>query len=137
MRRQYSWLWMIVLMQISTPMMAEGGPMDEIMLGLSEEMTRIGAGIWAEEFSTIALAAEAIAEHPLPPLMQRLKLLADLGSNSSQFMAADKALKAAALEVVAAAKQEDLEAVLNRYQVVQQHCVDCHSWYRNSIQPQN
>lgn len=137
MRQRYSWLWVIVLMQASFPVMAERGSLDEIMLGLSEEMTRIGDGIWREEFSVIALAAEAIAGHPLPPLMQRLKLLSDLGSNSSQFIAADKALKAAALEVVAAAKQEDLSAVLNRYQVVQQRCVDCHNWYRNSIQSHN
>ncbi len=105
--------------------------MAEVMQGLGENMARINEGIWREEFVAVGLAAEGIAEHPLPPLLQRLELLAALGTDASQFMKADKALQAAALALKEAAGKRRMGEVMSAYQVLQQRCVACHTWYRD------
>jgi cytochrome c556 len=117
-------------MILAAPVVAGEGPMNRMMQGLSENMARINEGIWREDFEAIAGAAEAIAEHPLPPLLQRLELLAQLGTDSSRFMKADKEMQGAALALKEAAGGRQVAEVVSRYQLLQQHCVECHSWYR-------
>jgi len=115
---------------------AVDGAMGQIMKGLGENMARIGDGIWREDFTVVATGALGIAEHPLPPLWDRLELLAGLGTDATQFMKADEELKAAAMALKEAAGQQRIEEVMSSYQVLQQRCVACHTWYRDVIQKQ-
>lgn len=110
--------------------------MEKMMLELSANMARINEGIWRDEFAEVALAAEGIAEHPLPPLLQRLELLAELGADASRFMDADKEMKAAAMQIRQAAEERRIDEVISRYQVLQQRCVACHAWYRDPSRAQ-
>lgn len=116
---------------------AGDGAMEEVMQRMAEEMTRISHGLWREDYSTVAEAAGNLVKHPMPPLLERLALLAQLGSDATQFMKADQALQSAAMELKAAAKQRRLDEVTVRYQTVQQRCVDCHSWYRKRAATRN
>lgn len=121
----------MTLLVLAAPASAGGDVMNKMMQGLGEEMARISEGIWREEFVTIAGAAQAIAEHPLPPLLQRLALLAQLGTAAPRFMAADDEMKEAALVLKVAADGQRIDEVVSRYQQLQQRCVACHSWYRH------
>ncbi len=135
MRQRLEWLVVTALLMTPVRVAAGDGPMEKMMQELSVNMARINEGIWREAFDEVAQGAEGIAEHPMPPLLQRLELLAELGTDASRFMKADKALKAAAVAVTEAAARRDLGEVLSRYQVLQQNCVACHTWYRKSAAP--
>ncbi|MFO7592516.1 MAG: hypothetical protein R6X15_00535 [Pseudomonadota bacterium] len=113
-----------------SPCVAASDAMKEIMLDLSDGMTQINAGIWREDYQGVAAGAASIAEHPMPPFLQRIKLLAELGGDSSAFMRADDAMREAALDLKKAAMSERTDEVLVNYKVLHQRCVDCHSWYR-------
>lgn len=134
MRYHFRWIGLTVLLLSPAVSAAGNEAMGAIMQDLSRQMVRISEGIWHEDYPRVAQAAEAIVEHPLPPLMERLELLARMGTKASRFMQADEALQAAALALKEAAGQQDMEKVMQHYQVVQQRCVSCHSWYRNSEQ---
>lgn len=112
---------------------AEGGPMRPIMEDMETNMARIAAGIWRESYGEVAQAASQIADHPMPPLLDRLALLAKLGSGAPRFMDADDAMKASALALKAAAEAGQLEQVLSHQQALQKQCVSCHSWYRTHL----
>lgn len=131
MGQRLEWLIVTALLLVPLHAAAGDGPMEKMMQELSVNMARINEGLWREAFSEVAQAAEGIAEHPMPPLLQRLELLTELGTDAPRFMEADKALKAAAVAVTEAATRRDLGEVLSRYQVLQQRCITCHTWYRD------
>lgn len=111
--------------------------MQRIMQGMGEDMAQIADGIWREEYDKVAVAAERIAEHPMPSFLERLALLGRLGSDAPQFMKADEKVQAAALALKEAAGERSIEPVLNRYQALQQNCVSCHNWYRSVAEKQD
>lgn len=127
------WVVGVVMAMWASPNMAANDAMKQIMLGLSEAMTRINAGIWREDFQKVAVGAESIADHPMPPLLQRLKLLAELGADSSDFMRADDGMRAVAQDLKEAAVEERIDEVQVQYKLLHQRCVDCHSWYRGNL----
>ncbi|MCW8919525.1 MAG: cytochrome C [Gammaproteobacteria bacterium] len=130
MRRLCGWMGIMTLLVLAAPAAAAGDVMNRMMQGLGAEMARINEGIWREDFEAIAGAAAAIAEHPLPPLLQRLELLAQLGTAAPRFMAADDEMREAALALKEAAEGGRIDEVVSRYQPLQQRCVACHRWYR-------
>lgn len=132
MRQLSKWLTGAALFLPLVSVAAENGTMEEVMQRMGEEMTQISNGLWHEDYTAVAKAAENLARHPMPPLLERLSLLAQLGSDASQFMKQDKALQAAALALKEAAGQRHPDKVMDRYLVVVQRCVACHSWYRDS-----
>lgn len=111
--------------------------MQRIMQGMSTSMVQIADGIWREEYDKVAVAAQGIAEHPMPSFLERLALLGRLGSDAPQFMKADEKVQAAALALQEAAGERSMEQVLSRYQALQQNCVSCHSWYRSVAEKQD
>lgn len=127
------WIAGAVLAMWVSPNMAANDAMNRIMLGLSEGMTQINAGIWRDDYRSVAAGATSIAEHPMPPLMQRLKLLAELGADSPAFMRADDAMRAAAQDLKEAAEEKRVDEVLVHYKQLHQRCVDCHRWYRGNL----
>lgn len=125
----FIWVTVILMLQ-SIPALAGNEPMKSMMQGLSRQMARVNEAIWRESYEEVAAAAEDIAKHPLPPVMDRLAMLAQIGTDASEFMQSYRALQASAVTLKEAARQERIEEVVSRYQILQQRCVACHSWYR-------
>lgn len=137
MRVFFRWTWLSILFLPAQLNASEQGAMQRIMQGMSNDMVQIADGIWCDDYARVAAAAESIAEHPMPSLLERLALLGRLGGNAPQFMKADEKLQAAALALKEVAGERSMEKVLNRYQALQQNCVACHNWYRGIAEQQN
>lgn len=134
MRTQSLSILLILALLLPARLMAgDSGPMQPIMQAMGENMARIAAGIWREDYDEVGAGAVLIAEHPLPPLLERLSLLSQLGSEAPHFMAADEDLKSAALALEKVARTKKLDAVMRQYHLLQQQCVACHRWYRLHI----
>jgi len=133
-KRQSAWVLAAGLI-FSMPAAAESASLLEVMRQLGTRMGQINDGIWKEDYAAIADAAHYIAEHPKPPMKQRKKILGALGTDAIDFRAADKRVHDDALEVVEAARSEQMPAVVERYQRLVDGCVSCHGQFRERLRP--
>lgn len=81
----------------------------------------------------MAQLAEAIADHPTPPMGERMRILAKMGEDAPRFRAADRKVHEHAKELAVAAEQEDMLQVLHFYHRLMQGCVDCYSEFRPRV----
>lgn len=107
--------------------------LSEIMVGLSEEADRLNAGLWAEDFDTIAAAADAIANHPNVSDADRALIQAALGPDFAEFVKGDQRVHETGLALSEAATAQNLEEVLALYAQLQRECVACHKSFRDRL----
>ncbi len=61
-----------------------------IMAELGNNMQAITHAINIEDWAQVSASAELIAEHPQPPMTERIRILSFVGSNISQFKEHDE-----------------------------------------------
>lgn len=104
-----------------------------IMRLLAIDIQIINEGIYTENYDLIEQGAAAINEHP--PLSDKTLSLVKktLGNRMQAFGQYDKVVHDTADSLKIAAINHDMESILEKYQVIQQGCVSCHSSFRNEI----
>lgn len=124
----------LVISMISMPVHAEGLALKKIMNTLANDMSQITHSIALEDWSKVEEAAQKIANHDKPPMLEKIKILKLLGSEASDFKAFDDYVHDMSLELAKHAKSKDSEKVINTYTKVLKGCVDCHQRFKNKVQ---
>lgn len=101
-----------------------------IMQGLDRNMQDITAAISREDWELVALLAPKIAKHPEPPLAEKMRILAYLGTKASEFHRIDAQTHEAARDMEQVAEFGDGKAVIQAFARVQENCLACHQNFR-------
>lgn len=104
-----------------------------IMNELGQNMQTITAGISREEWELVEKTAILVAEHPQPPLSEKIRILNFVGTNMTKFKAYDGETQEQALAVARAARAEDGAGVIFAFQRLQTSCFNCHNEFRKAF----
>ncbi|MDD3814064.1 MAG: cytochrome c [Desulfocapsaceae bacterium] len=106
----------------------------KIMRELGKNMQQISDSIARENWALITKIALRIADHPKPPLTEKIRILAFIGSDAGKFRDYDEKTHQAGQELRRAAMQEDRTEVISAFATLQESCVTCHQSFRKSFQ---
>jgi len=115
------------------PSTAADGSLKQVMQQLGQDYSKLDRAILMEDFETAAKAAHAIGFHDKPSMGQRLKILASLRMEMSDFKKADEKVHALSIEIEQAAKAKDMPLLIERQSQMLSACMGCHISYRNRI----
>lgn len=104
-----------------------------IMEAMGENMQTITAAIASEDWETVEETSPLIADHPQPPLGEKIRILAFIGTDVSAFKGHDGQTHEAAQRLGQAAASEDGEAVIAAFANLQLSCLSCHQRFRKSF----
>ena len=142
MKSKFTFRAIAVLCSISsllaaTSTMARGGDSEvkplvlhKIMRELGQNMQIITDGISLKEWGLIAKIALQVANHPQPPMVEKMRILSFVGTDAGNFKAYDDKTHQAAEEVSRAALRQDGPAVLSTFAKLQNSCIACHQNFR-------
>lgn len=106
----------------------------KIMQDLGKDMQAITDGIAREDWVLVAKTAPRIADHPQPPMGERMRILAFVGSNAGKFKQHDKRTHETARALERAAIRGDGRAVISTFATLQEACLACHQQFRKPFQ---
>lgn len=111
---------------------AEAEPMAlrKIMRERGKSMQTVTDGISREDWRLIADTAPRIAEHPQPPLGEKTRILAFVGTDAGRFKGFDEQTHQAARTLGQAAERGDGQAVIASFASLQKSCLACHQAFR-------
>ncbi len=127
----------LITLLFSQPTIAEQSAplvLQKIMLDMGLEMQNITAGILSEDWQRVEAAALKIADHPKPPVSERMRIMSLLGTEMAAFKEGDMKTHQSARKLADIAKQEDGQAVISAFSVLQNNCLSCHESYRERFQ---
>lgn len=101
-----------------------------VMQQLGRDMQAVTGAIATEDWPSVAQLAEKIAQHAEPPLSEKVRILAWLGSDAKSFRGLDGQLKDAANTLADTAKSNAGRAVITAFSEVQHSCLACHQKFR-------
>lgn len=105
----------------------------QIMQDLGQNMQGITDGISNEDWDKVANIAPFIADHPQPPLTEKVRILSFLGANAGKFKGYDEETGLAAQALKQAAVQNDGPAVITSFAKLQNTCLACHQGFRKPL----
>ncbi len=123
-----AWLPSTGAEEVAKPMALKG-----VMKQLGKDMQAVTAAISLEEWSRVAELAPRIADHDQPPAMEKMRILAWLGTDAGKFRGFDGQVHDAAASMGDAAARSDGQAVIAAFAKLQQSCLDCHQNYRTTF----
>lgn len=106
----------------------------KIMQDLGKDMQTVTDGISREDWALVAETAPRIAAHPQPPMGERMRILAFVGSDAGKFKEYDKQTHQAARALEKAAIHSDGQAVISNFATLQTTCLACHQQFRKPFQ---
>ncbi|MEY0004120.1 MULTISPECIES: cytochrome c [Gammaproteobacteria] len=109
---------------------ATDAPLRESMQDMGKNMQGITDGISSEDWKMVAKLAPLIADHPQPPMAEKLRILSFLGSDAGKFKRHDETTYQAAQALEQAAASSDGKAVIQSFARVQESCLGCHQAFR-------
>ncbi|MDP2368619.1 cytochrome c [Rhodoferax sp.] len=104
--------------------------MRKIMQDLGLHMQTITDGISRGDWTLVANVAPLVADHPAPPLGEKMRIMGFVGTNMTKFKAHDGETHEQAQAVGKAAKAKDGPGVILAFQKLQTSCYNCHSEFR-------
>jgi cytochrome c556 len=104
-----------------------------IMEAMGENMQTITAATAGEDWETVVETSPLIADHPQPPLGEKIRILAFIGTDVSVFKDHDGQTHEAAQQLGQAAASQDGEAVIAAFADLQRSCLSCHQRFRKSF----
>lgn len=105
----------------------------QVMSDLGKNMQAVADGLAREDYAVVGKVALAIAEHPQPPLSEKLRTLGFVGSRMAQFKAYDQQTQELALEIVEAARQKSAPVAIASFRALELSCQGCHQDFRKSF----
>jgi cytochrome c556 len=113
-----------------TPKQATPLALTAIMRDLGKDMQGVTDGIAREDWPAVAQRAARIADHPQPPLAEKLRILAFMGKDAGHFRDYDRQAHDAAQQLAQAAQRQDGSATIAAFANVQGACLGCHQQFR-------
>jgi hypothetical protein len=104
-----------------------------VMQQLDRDMQAATAAIAREGWPKVVELAPKIGNHPAPPLGEKLRILAWLGTDAGKFRGYDTEVREASAAMGEAATRGDGQAVIAGFAKVQQGCLGCHQAFRKSF----
>ena len=108
--------------------------LQKIMKDMGKNMQVIADGISREDWKLIEKTAPLIADHPQPPVGEKVKILAFVGTDVSKFKGYDGKTHAAAQILGESAAREDGYAIISDFATLQNTCLMCHQIFRKNFQ---
>lgn len=105
-----------------------------IMQDMGKNMQTITYGIFREDWKLVEETAPLIADHPQPPLGEKLRIQNYVGTDVSRYKSYDERTHDAALTLAKAATRKDGFAVISNFAALQKSCLRCHQSFRKSFQ---
>lgn len=105
-----------------------------VMQQLEVDMQSVTGSIAREDWAQVAELAPGIGSHPKPPLTEKMRIFAWLGTHAGKFRSFDTQTHEAAQAMGEAAARRDGQAVIAAFANVQQSCLGCHQRFRKSFQ---
>lgn len=118
----------------TTPKKSEHLVLRKIMQDMSKNMQVITDAISREDWKLIEKTAPLIADHPQPPLSEKVRIMAFAGTNMGAFKSFDGKTHKAASVLGETATQEDGVAVIKDFATLQNTCLMCHQSFRKPFQ---
>ena len=112
---------------------AEPLALQKIMKDLGAHMQAVTDGISRENWALVEKTAPLIAEHAQPPLTEKMRIIAFMGSDMGKFKGFDEQTHEAAFEMAQAAQAKDGQKVIASFQKVQTSCLGCHQAFRTTF----
>lgn len=109
---------------------AEPLALQKVMKDLGKNMQIITDGISREDWERVEKTAPLIANHPQPPMMEKMRIMSFVGTNMGRFKAHDGETHDQAQAVGRAAQAKDGPGVILAFQKLQTSCYNCHSEFR-------
>ncbi len=109
---------------------AEPLALQKTMKDLGKNMQVITDGISREDWERVEKTAPLIADHPQPPLAEKMRIMRFVGTSMGKFKAYDGETHDQAQAVGKAAKAKDGPGVILAFQKLQTSCYNCHSEFR-------
>lgn len=106
----------------------------KIMQGQGIHMQTITDAICREDWQRVAIIAPLIAEHPQPPLAEKIRILRFVGSDVGKYKNYDKKTNQAGQELRQAAERIDGPMVISAFATLQNSCLACHQNFRKPFQ---
>lgn len=104
--------------------------LQKIMKELGKNMQRITDGISREDWELVEKTAPLIADHPQPPLAEKMRIMRFIGTGMGKFKAYDGETHDQAQALGRAAGAGDGPGVILAFQKLQTSCYACHSEFR-------
>lgn len=101
-----------------------------IMQELGKNMQAVTDGISREDWALVARIAPRIAEHPQPPVGEKMRIMAFIGADMGKFKGYDEKTHQAAQALEQAAMRGDGQAVISSFATLQNSCLACHQSFR-------
>lgn len=101
-----------------------------IMRELGKNMQLVTDAISREDWARVADTAPRIAEHPQPPVGEKMRILAFVGSDAGRFRQFDEQTHQAAKALEQAARRGDGQSVIASFAALQNGCLACHQEFR-------
>ncbi len=114
-------------------MSADAPSLKEIMQGLRNDLVEISDGLLTDDFTKVENGARSIAKHPQIAPEQVKLVAAALGPEMPAFKQLDNVMHDLSLEIGAAAKILDRDAVVISYQRMIEGCLNCHNTYKERV----
>ncbi len=102
----------------------------KIMQDLGKNMQDITSGISREDWEMVGNIAPLIADHPQPPLVEKVRILKFVGTDVAKFKGYDEQTHQAAQALEQAAAHGDGQAVISSFATLQSTCLACHQSFR-------
>ena len=104
-----------------------------IMQKLSINMQIVTDAISREDWEQVVKTAPQIANHPQPPIAEKMHILRFAGSNVNKFKSFDKQTHQAAKELEEIAMNKDGKGVIAQFATLQKSCLACHQSFRKTF----
>ncbi len=122
--------------QSSAETPAPGGEplaLQKIMRDMGKNMQLIADGISREDWKLVEKNALLVADHPQPPLSEKVRIMAFVGTDISKFKEHDGKTHYAARTLSESAAREDGYAIIANFASLQNDCLMCHQHFRQSF----
>jgi len=109
---------------------AEPLELQKVMKELGKNMQIVTDGISREDWALVEHTSHLIGGHPQPPLTEKMRIMAFMGSDMAKFKAFDGQTHEFAHEMATAAQAKDGQKVISSFQKLQSSCLACHQAFR-------
>jgi cytochrome c556 len=104
-----------------------------IMQEIGKNMQTITDAISREDWALVAKIAPQIAEHPEPPVIEKMRILTFIGTDMGTFESQDELTHQAARALEQVAARNDGQGVITAFANLQSSCLACHKSFRQSF----
>lgn len=101
-----------------------------VMQQLGRDTQSVTAAISRADWTRVVELASRIAHHSEPPLSEKMRILAWLGTDAGKFRGFDEGTHEAAQAMGQAAERGDGKAVIQSFARMQESCLACHQAFR-------